>query len=91
MHAKFHDPVASGSPDTPEPLYNTVRYNTVLNITRIRVGPQMAIQGSFSYIIYAFYSRYNMIWIANTEIGLDPNNSVIKRLWCILLTMSFKG
>ena len=23
-----------------------------------------------------------MVWIANTEIGLDPNNSVIKRLWC---------
>ena len=28
---------------TPEPLYNTVRYNTILNITRIRVGPQMSI------------------------------------------------
>ena len=23
--------------------------------------------------------------IANTEIGLDPNNSVIKRLWCTKL------
>ena len=23
-----------------------------------------------------------MVWIANTENGLDPNNSVIKRLWC---------
>ena len=68
---------------TPEPLYNTVHYNTVLDITRIRDGPQMAIQGSFFYIIYAFYSRYNTVWIANTEIGLDPNNSVIKRLWCI--------
>ena len=22
------------------------------------------------------------VWIANTEIGLDSNNSVIKRLWC---------
>ena len=33
---------------------------------------------------YTFYSRYNMEWIAtcNTEIGLDPNNNVIKRLWC---------
>ena len=30
-----------------------------------------------------FYSPYNTDWIANTEIGLDPNNSVIKRLWCI--------
>ena len=67
---------------TPEALYNTVRYNTVLDITRIRVGPQMAIKDTFSYIIYAFYSRYNTDWIANTEIGLDPNNSVIKRSWC---------
>ena len=33
---------------------------------------------------YTFYSHYNTVWIANTEIGLDPNNSVIKRLWCIL-------
>ena len=23
-----------------------------------------------------------MDWIANTEIGLDPNKCVIKRLWC---------
>ena len=61
-----------------------VHYNTVLDITGIRVGPQMAIQDSFSYVIYAFYSPYNTVWIANTEIGLDPNNSVIKRLCCIL-------
>ena len=25
-----------------------------------------------------------MVLIANTKIGLDPNNSVIKRLWCNL-------
>ena len=31
---------------------------------------------------YTFHSRYNTDWIANREIGLDPNNSVIKRLWC---------
>ena len=30
-------------PGTPEPLYNTVCYYTVLDITRIRVGPQIAI------------------------------------------------
>ena len=66
--------------NTPEPLYNTVRYNTVLDITRIGTGPQMAIKDSFSYITYAFYSPYNTVWIANTEIGLDPKNSVIKRL-----------
>ena len=29
--------------DTPQPLYNTVRYNMVLDITRISVGPQMSI------------------------------------------------
>ena len=36
----------------------------------------------FLLYVYTFYSRYNTDWIANTEIGLDPNNSVIKRLWC---------
>ena len=43
----------------------------------------MAIKDSFSYITYAFYSRYNTVWITNTEIGLDPKNSVKKRLWCM--------
>ena len=66
--------------DTPEPLYNMVCYNTVLDITGIRVGPQMAISVSFSNITYSFYSRYNSDWIANTEIGLDHNNSVIKNV-----------
>ena len=69
--------------NTPEPLYNTVRYNTVLDITRIRVGSQIAILDTFFCITYAFYSQYNTVWIANTEIGLDSNSSVIKRLWCI--------
>ena len=62
-----------------------VRYNMVLDITRIRVGPKMAIFDSFSYITYTFYSQYNKDWIANTEIGLDPKNSVIKRLWCMFI------
>ena len=62
--------------------YNTDPYNTVLDITRIRAGPQMAISVSFSHIIYPFYSQYNTDWIANMEIGLDPNNSIMKRLWC---------
>ena len=70
---------------TPEPLYNTVRYNTVLDITRIGTGPQMAIKDSCSCITYAFYSQYNTVWIANMEIFLDPENSVIKRLWCTFL------
>ena len=45
----------------------------------------MVIFDLFSYIAIHFtlVARYNTVWIANTEIGLDPNNSVIKRLWCI--------
>ena len=35
--------------------------------------------------IYIFYSHYNMDWIANMEIVLDPNKSVIKRLRCVFL------
>ena len=31
----------------------------------------------------------NMDWIANTEIGLDPINSVINRLRCIIFTYAF--
>ena len=35
------------------------------------------------FAIYLYtHSRYNMDWIANTKIVLDPNNSVIKRLRC---------
>ena len=72
---------------TPEPLYNTVRYSTVLDITRSSAGLQMAIEDKFSYITYSFYSQYNTVWIANMQIGLDANNSVTKRLWCILQAM----
>ena len=39
---------------TPQPLYNTVRYNTVLDITRISAGPQMVIKDLFSYITIHF-------------------------------------
>ena len=31
-----------------------------------------------------------MDWIANSEIGLDPNNSVIKRLCCIFILSDIK-
>ena len=54
-----------------------VHNNMVLDITLITAGPQMAILD-----VYTFYSRYNTDWIAYTEISLDPNNSVIKRLRC---------
>ena len=40
--------------NTPQPLYNTVRYNTVLDITRISVGPQLVILDLFSYITIHF-------------------------------------
>ena len=40
--------------NTPQPLYNTVRYNAVLDITRISAGPQMVIKDSFSYITIQF-------------------------------------
>ena len=39
---------------------------------------------SFYYISYVIFSWYNTDWISNMEIGLDPNNSVIQRMWCIL-------
>ena len=72
--------VVNTSTCTPEPLYNTVCYNTVLDITLITVGPQL---DYLCYNVYTFYSR-NTDWIANTEIGLDPSNSVIKRLRCTI-------
>ena len=68
----------SGPSIKPQPLYNMVRYNLVLDITRIIVGPQMVIKERFCYM-----THYNKDWIANKEIDLDPNNSAIKRLWCI--------
>ena len=36
--------------------------------------------------VYIFDSHYNANLIANTEIGLDPNNSIIKRFKCIYLS-----
>ena len=39
---------------TPQPLYNKVRYNTVLDITRISVGTQLVILDLFSYIAIHF-------------------------------------
>ena len=68
--------------NTPEPLYNTLHYNTVLDITLITVGPQLVILECFCYMSIHF-TLVITDWIANTEIGLDPNNSVIKRLRCM--------
>ena len=48
--------------------------------------------GHFCYMsnfVHTFYSRYNTNWITDTllgqAVGLDPNNSVIKRLWRIIV------
>ena len=43
---------------------------TVLDITRISVGPQLVILDLFSYI--TFYSHYNRVWTANRENWLGP-------------------
>ena len=58
-----------------------VRYNTVFYITGVIAGPHRSFKTDFA-INYTIDSRNNRDWIADTEIGLDPNNSVIKRL-CI--------
>ena len=42
----------------------------------------MYLYGLILLYIYIFYSHYNTDWIANTEIVMDPNDSVIKRLRC---------
>ena len=59
----------------------------LMNISFVQVLVKLRTpNGHFRLIllyIYTFYSCYTMDWIANTEIGLNPNNSVIKRLWCI--------
>ena len=69
-------------------LHSTVRYRTVLDIhnTDHPWTPNAHFR-LFLLYMYTFYSRYNTDWIANMEIGLDPNNSVIKRLWCIKFSL----
>ena len=61
--------------NTLQPLCKTVRYNTVLDITRFKDGSQKCIdyieKWSFFNIIFTFL------------FAMDPKNSVIKRLWCI--------
>ena len=46
--------------DTAAPLYNMLRYNTVLDITLITGHFRLFLQ-----YVYTFYSRYNTDWIAN--------------------------
>ena len=71
---------------TPGPLYNMVHYNTVWDITVITDGPKL---NCFAICPHILLSN-NTDWIANTEIGLYPSNSVIKRLMCIINSLSKK-
>ena len=41
--------------------------------------------GLIFLINYTFYSRYNVVLIANREIGSDLNNSVIKLTYIVRL------
>ena len=38
--------------------------------------------GCHAYNFVSFCPRYNTDWMADTEIDLNPNNSVIKMLRC---------
>ena len=40
----------------------------------------MVLKDRFSCITIHF--TLDIAWLDSLEIGLDPNNSVIKRLWC---------
>ena len=62
-------------------LFITQIIITILDITLIIVGPKLVILDYFCYV-YTFYCHYSTDWIANTEIGLNPNKSVIKWLRC---------
>ena len=52
-------------------------YNMLLDATLITDHLRL-----FLLYVYPVYSHYNTDWTVNTKIGLNPNNSVIKRLWC---------
>ena len=48
----------------------------------------MVIKDLFCYITIHFTLLITN-WIGNTETGLDPNNGVIRRLWCSKLRNRF--
>ena len=45
--------------DTLQPLYNTVHYNTVLDITRFKDGSKKCID----YMVIFQYNLYIFVWI----------------------------
>ena len=62
-----------------------VGYNTDFDITRIRAGAQMVMKHWFSiYLLTKYFILDIEVWITNKEISFDPNNSVLKKLWCKL-------
>ena len=66
-----------------------VHNNKILDRTLISVGPQL---DYFCYIyVYTFYLHYNIDWIANKEIGLDPRKGVMKRLRCTAIIKFHKN
>ena len=46
-----------------------VRYNTILDKHESEMDPKWLFR-----IIYVYHSRYNTVWIVNTDTGLYPNN-----------------
>ena len=70
--------------DTPGTHYNMLHYTMVLDITLIIVGCQIVMLDFFFFFCYmSIHFTHVITWIANKELVLDPNNSVIKRLWCM--------
>ena len=47
--------------------------------------------GHFILYVYTFYSLCNTDWIANTEIDLDSNNSIIKRWRCTCISLNISA
>ena len=77
LHVSKSSPVAhavllemlwtSSISNTLQPLYNTVRYNTIFDITRFKDGSQkcidyIAINGHYFNIIYTFSFGYNTVF-----------------------------
>ena len=78
---------------TLEPLYKMIHYKMVSDIRWFKCGPQKCCILTKMYRLYRkmiifLYDPYIFVWIqhgclANMVFALNPNNSVIKRLWCI--------
>ena len=72
---------------TLQPLYNTVHYNRVLDITRFKDGSQKCIDyiEKWPFMVIFQYNLYIFVWIwhsclTNMVYVIDPNNSVYKEV-----------